>query len=333
MEERLKYLFQRYVDNSCTRREFEEFLWYVSAAENSDAIRQLIAKVYEDAGNTPSSQTYVDETGHLVLTPPGSFLAEEPVRHRPRKRLIWGLAAGTVIVLAAAYGWYQQRPAPQSNSVIAATELTRKSTERSEYKYLLLPDSTQVWLNAASTLDFPRRFEGDKRVVYLSGEAYFDVKHAEDRPFIIQTGKVTTTVLGTAFNIKAYPGRKDVIVSVSRGKVKVNFDDQEVATLTKGQQVKVSNTDSRIVEKKPVANEPASWQQGMLAYDDEYMEDIIADLERVYDVQIGISDSSLLQLRVSTGFKREIGVEMALQVLCELTDTKLKQANGRYTIQ
>src|SRR5439155_2315167 len=104
-----------------------------------------------------------------------------------------------------------------------------------EQKYLLLPDSTQVWLNAASSLEFPEAFQSGKREVYLVGEAFFDVKHAENRPFIIHTGNVTTRVVGTAFNIKGYPDQPDVIVSVKRGKVQVSKNEKLVATLTVGQ--------------------------------------------------------------------------------------------------
>lgn len=330
MEERLQYLFQRYLDNTCTRKEFEEFLVFVSDASHNETIRELIKKVYEDAGKTASSHTYVDETGNLILTQPEW---EEPKRGFGKRRLLTILSVAAIfVVIAAGSLWYQLKPAPKT-VVAALPELTRKSTERSEYKYLLLPDSTQVWLNAESSLDFPQQFPNEKRVVYLSGEAYFDVKHADKIPFIIQTGKVTTTVLGTAFNIKAYPKQKDVLVSVSRGKVKVNFDNQEVATLTKGQRVKVNHTDRRLVEKKPAVNDAASWQQGNLAYDDETIEDVIADLERVYDVRIRIMNQSVNQMRISTTFERGKGVEQALQVLCKLTDTSLTQAEGQYTIQ
>ncbi len=334
MEERLKYLFQRYLDNTCTRKEFDEFLWYVSDAGQDPAVRALIKKLYDDAGNAASSQTYVDESGNLILTRPQWYGEEKKEGRGGKRKLLAAIALGICTIAVAGYSWFQLQPVSNNNNPApAVAELKRKSTERSEYKYLLLPDSTQVWLNAASSLDYPHQFADDKRVVYLSGEAYFDVKHADRIPFIIQTGKVSTTVLGTAFNIKAYPGRKIVIVSVSRGKVKVNFDDREVATLIKGQQVKVSNTDIRMVIKKPAVNEAASWQQGMLAYDDETMEDIIADLERVYDVRVRIANGSIQQLRVSTSFKREIGVEQALQVLSQLTDTELKQADGEYTIK
>lgn len=331
MEERLRYLFQRYVDNTCTRKEFEEFLSYISDAGHDEAIRALIKKIYEDTGKDASSHTWVDESGNLILANK-EWRGQKNGGNGNRKKLLSVLAIAACLVVVAVYV-YTRQAATSETKTLAATTLTHKSTARSEYKYVLLPDSTQVWLNAESRLDFPKQFNSTERIVTLSGEAYFDVKHADKIPFKIQTGKVTTTVLGTAFNIKAYPGRKDVIVSVSRGKVKVNFDALEVATLVKGQRVKVSNTDIRLIEKKPVMDEPASWQQGLLAYDDETIADIIADLERVYDVSIRINSEVVREMRISTRLEREKGVEQALQVLSKLTETVLTQSDGQYTIQ
>ncbi len=238
-----------------------------------------------------------------------------------------------VFAVAAGFLWLLKKNHSPERMEAGMQVLTKKITEKSEYKYLLLPDSTQVWLNAGSSLEFPGQFNMQKREVYLSGEAYFDVKHADKSVFIIHTGKVSTTVLGTAFNIKAYPGRKSIIVSVSRGKVSVSRDDKLIATLTKGQQVKVSSSDDRITEKNIAVTEVAAWQQGNMAYDDERFEDIIADLERTYNVSIRVDNDLIRSQQVSTSFRREIGIEQALEILCRLTDTELTQKNGEYIIQ
>jgi ferric-dicitrate binding protein FerR (iron transport regulator) len=230
------------------------------------------------------------------------------------------------------FQWWA-RPANRHALASAATTLTKKTTEASEYKYLLLPDSTQVWLNASSTLEFPEHFKTGKREVTLSGEAYFDVRHAEEAPFIIHTGKISTTVLGTSFNIKAYPDRHHIIVSVSTGKVKVSYDNIPLATLVKGQQVKVNSRQNTVEEKRIAPSEVAAWQRGNMSYEDESLEDIIADLERLYNVKIRIDNDSIRTLKVSTSFRREIGIEQALQVLCKLTDTMLQQSDGWYVIQ
>lgn len=330
MEERIKYLFRQYLNNTCTRKEFEEFFSYINEASHNELIRELIKKAYEETGQ--SSLTYVDERGNLVLTEPA--WNKQPVakgRTHKRNRAIIAVATCVMVTLAGAV-WFINRPFQQTRGE-QKTVLAKKITGRSEYKYMLLPDSTQVWLNAASTLEYPHQFASGKREVYLTGEAYFDVKHADKQPFLIHTGNITTLVLGTAFNIKAYPGRENVIVSVSRGKVRVNYNEKELATLTPGQQVKVSNEFKPVVQKKIAISEAAPWQQGNLVYDDEMINDIIADLERIYDVTIHVQKETLVNERISTSFRREIGIEQALQVLCNLTDTQLKLVNNIYVIQ
>jgi transmembrane sensor len=332
MEERIKYLFKQYLNNTCTRKEFDEFFSYINEAAHNELIREQIKKAYEETGQPGSSLTYVDELGNLVITKP-HWNGQSLTNAKPAKktRLILAMAA-VVIALVAGVGWFMMRPL--TKQPLGATKgLAKKMTGRSEYRYMLLPDSTQVWLNAASTLEYPQQFATGKREVYLTGEAYFDVKHADKQPFLIHTGKVTTMVLGTAFNINAYPGRENVIVSVSRGKVRVNYNEKEMAVLTQGQQVKVSNTSNTVMQKKQSITEAAPWQQGNLQYDDETIRDIVADLERNYDVTIRVQSEALTNERITTSFRREIGIENALKVLCNLTDTRLKLENNMYVIQ
>ncbi|WP_346318311.1 FecR domain-containing protein [Chitinophaga sp. YIM B06452] len=317
MEERIQYLFKRYRDNTCTRQEYEEFFALLRQSAHDGAVRELIRQAYEaEAGNAPAD-AYVDENGQLVV----------PFK-RNRAILRKALALAAIFVAAAGAALWLM---PRQKSV-QPTHMARQHTARNEYKRIVLPDSSEVWLNAASTLEFPEDFGKRSREVYLTGEAYFDVRHAVETPFIIHTGKVSTTVLGTAFNIRAYPGRKSVVVSVSKGKVSVNYGEGAPAMLTNGQQLKVDVTRPAQSVKKLLVADAAPWKQGNLQYDGERLADIMADLERVYDVKITIMQENLRELTVSTSFRRNIGVEQALQVLCKLTDTRLSLAEGVYTI-
>jgi len=332
MEDRIRYLFRQYLENKCSRQELEEFFSYVRASGDNEALRSLIKKVYENTGQVPSIQTYVNEHGTLIL-PGRAEGGNVPVRQRQsRRNLAAGLVMFACLAIIGTIVWLI-RPANHTAPAPLAAGLTKSTTERSEYKYLLLPDSTQVWLNASSTLEFPKHFRTNKREVTLSGEAYFDVRHSEKTPFIIHTGKISTTVLGTSFNIKAYPDRQHIIVSVSTGKVKVSYNNIALATLVKGQQVKVNSQLNTVEEKKIEPAEVAAWQKGNMSYDDEALEDIVADLERLYNVKIRIDNDAIRTLKVSTSFRREIGIEQALQVLCKLTDSILKQSDGCYIIQ
>jgi len=332
MQERLLYLFGQYLENKCTRKELEEFFGYIRNAEHNERLRQLIRETYRQTVKEDVPATSVDSKGQLVFTEPAWLRKLETPIRRPRRRVRTVLVLALTIAFTAAALWISVKGAHR-NTATATVSLTRKSTDRSESKFILLQDSTQVWLNAASALEYPDQFNDKKREVYLTGEAYFDVKHADKIPFIIHTGNVSTTVMGTAFNIKAYPGQQDITVSVSRGKVSVSRKDGWLATLTKGQQLRVAKEGTAMIEKNIRAEGVAAWQQGNILYDDETFAGIIADMERTYNVGITIQNTSIGDLKVSTSFKREIGVEQALQVLCKLTDTELKKADGTYIIK
>ena len=144
-------------------------------------------------------------------------------------------------------------------------------------------------------------------------------------------------MVGTAFNIKAYPNQKVIIVSVSRGKVKVSRNDQLIATLTRGQQVKVNNTKDKdrdpVIEKEVAVEKINSWQQGDLVYDDMAFEDIVKDLQNVFNVEIKIEDPSIRQLSITTSFNRDIGAQKAVAILCRFTNRQLVNKNGTLIIK
>ncbi len=220
MQERLHYLFEQYLENKCSRKELEEFFKYIRKAEHDDQLRQHIKNVYASIQKNSSSLTCVDENGQLILNEPNWLKPKARVEGFKKHFTRFAIAASVVGIVCTL--WLVLKPSAIPKKTVTLSALTKKTTDRSESKFILLEDSTRVWLNAASSLEFPDEFNSKAREVYLSGEAYFDVKHADKIPFIIHTGNVSTTVLGTAFNIKAYPGQKNIIVSVSRGKVKVS---------------------------------------------------------------------------------------------------------------
>lgn len=333
MEERLHYLFRQYVDNNCSESELEEFFSYVQQSENDEPLREMIRKVYEDLNYLDVNGTYVDENGRLVLPSPDWAETEVITTRAERARPYAKYLVAAMIILTACSVWIMQTNRSDRERTMSMSSLTKKETNRSESKYIVLADGTQVWLNAASSLQFPDQFNTSKREVFLVGEAYFDVKHADRIPFIIHTGKISTTVLGTAFNIKAYPGQRNITISVSKGKVKVAGENGWETTLVRGQQIKVKEEGEEAREQIIGTEKIAGWQQGNLVYDDEAFDDIIADMQRIYNVNIEINNKSIRELRISTSFKREIGIEQALQVLCKLTDTQLTQSGGIYQIQ
>ncbi|MBB5439021.1 ferric-dicitrate binding protein FerR (iron transport regulator) [Pedobacter sp. AK017] len=332
MKDRITYLFMQYYTNKSTRKELEDFFMVINAAKNDKELNDLIKRVYNEIKKNNPSLTYINEAGKLVLREP-DWLYEpevETLQTRAKKRSfhVWPAAACLFVIVFGAV------MLQKFNTDVVEIAVVQKFTERAEHKFLLLSDSTQVWLNASSTINYPEQFNGKKREVYLNGEAYFDVKHADKIPFVIHTGEVTTVVLGTAFNIKAYEGQQHITVSVKRGKVQVLKQDKVVFTLIKGQEIKINKKDLQQPTDKVIENNNAgSWQYGYLTYEDENFGDIISDMERVYNTEIILMKGQLEKLSVTTSFNRDIGAKKALEILCELTDSKLEIKNNQYLIK
>lgn len=329
MTNKTEILFQKFIAGDCTEQEFHELMDLLQENQHEEQVRAMLQQVYRQVEQTLPSGTFVDQTGNLF--PPNNTTPSLPVK-APVRRLYKTIAvAASVLIITSITGWLLWRTTAPATPITAANTV-KKNTARSEQRYLLLPDGTEVWLNAASELVFPPAFEKNKREVFLTGEAFFDVKHADRIPFIIHTNNVVTKVLGTAFNIKAYPGQPDVLVTVKRGKVEVSKDNKVIATLTPGQQVQVPSVAAPVV-KNVKEEEVAEWTSGKLRYDGRPLADILQDLERTYNVRIIVEGDRLAQEKLTTSFRRDIGVEQALRILCELTNAKLTIEKEQYIIR
>lgn len=206
------------------------------------------------------------------------------------------------------------------------------ATARGNEYEIVLTDGSHVWLNAASSIRFPTAFSGPERIVSLSGQAWFDVQHADKLPFRVHSGTLTTSVLGTAFDIKDYPGDKNKVVSVQRGKVKVEAGAKVLATLEKGQQVKVIA--DTIIHQQPVdIASIAGWIQGDLIYNDETLEDIVADLQRVFKDSVVIKTAALKDVMARGSFNKRIGMQQALELICNVANCHLSKENGIFIIE
>lgn len=174
-------------------------------------------------------------------------------------------------------------------------EMKTISTPRGKDYELVLSDGTVVLLNADSKITFPTRFTGNKRTVKLVGEAYFKVSKNKHRPFIVETGNLYTKVLGTEFNLKAYP-HSDVNVTFIKGSVAVNAEGKEVM-LKPGENAEYS--ENKDIEVTTVDTEGyIQWKDGYFYFDNVPLIDVVRDLGRWYNVNIEIRNNSLMSYRL-----------------------------------
>lgn len=208
-----------------------------------------------------------------------------------------------------------------------------RQTAKAQQDFILLPDSTQIWINASTDLRYPKKFDTDKREIYLEGEAFLDVKHAEDVPFVIHLpGRISVTVLGTAFNIKAFPDRNQAIITVQRGKVRVSKGNKVLSTLTVGQEIRVSINNDLSVVRNVAIDQISTWQNGNLYFNDMLLKDVVKDISQQKNIDIEIENEKLANTVIKTGFKKDESIKEILSIIKVLTDCSIKEENGVFIL-
>lgn len=191
------------------------------------------------------------------------------------------------------------------------------TVQHKENRVIFLPDGSTVILSPDSKLNYPSSFDGaEKREVFLEGQAFFDIKHNAARPFIVHTGKLKTIVLGTAFNIKAIPGEKEITVTVTRGKVKVSDHDKILGIITPNQQI-TYNKEKFSSTLKIVNNDSyLDWKNQDLFIDNFTLSEAAKLLEEQYKVKIIIKDSSIREQRFTATFTKGESFEREIKSIC-----------------
>ncbi|HJF71629.1 MAG TPA: DUF4974 domain-containing protein [Butyricimonas virosa] len=163
-----------------------------------------------------------------------------------------------------------------------------------EYQ-VVLADGTKVWLNSASRLIYPQAFMGKERRVVLSGEAFFDVAHDAERPFIVETSRMNVKVLGTRFNVNDYADNEEVSTTLVNGSVEIVSGDQRAFRLVPGEQAYGKENE---LEKREVnVRLYSSWIDGKFLFNNTELEEIAKQISRWYDVEIFFSSESVKKVR------------------------------------
>lgn len=217
------------------------------------------------------------------------------------KQAVWTGALAAIIALA---GILWMRGFLESGQELAtAREVEIFSTETGERATVRLNDGTRVHLNVNSRLSVPKTFEGEKRTVELEGEAFFNVATDSTRPFIVHAGRTVTRVLGTAFNVSAYPEDGEAKVVVAEGRVSLRAGSRQAAqeetappkeetsvVLTKRQMARVLRSGDQVIRRKLDLGQHLAWMNGELAFSDAPFEDVVRSLERWYGLNISLQE-------------------------------------------
>ena len=187
-----------------------------------------------------------------------------------------------------------------------------------EQKRLILPDSSEVWLNAGSSILYPETFAKDKRQVILNGEAYFSVKKDTVSPFIVETSQLSVKVLGTRFNVKAYPNDEKITTTLTSGKVEVSVRSQPPHILKPDEQLTYDKKSSDIHISVIDTNDTNCWMAGKLVFTNASAGEIFRTLERHYNTTIDNTAIIPASKRYTVKFLKDESLNEILNILKDI---------------
>jgi ferric-dicitrate binding protein FerR (iron transport regulator) len=339
--EELHELQQLLEDNPTLFHEMEaiEQLWNTEAQEDTDYLEATYHLHYEKMKKLGIEPKHIDEPELQPEQVNTSFYTPK------RKKTI---AMFSLFAVAVITFFFTKRPADGS-AVAADVAAAPKevATKNGVSTKMVLPDGSTVWLNAGSKLDYTRIGTSGNREVQLTGEAFFDVVKNPERPFIIHTSKIDVKVLGTKFNVKAYPEDKTVETSLVQGSVEVfvknrpgekyllkpnqklvllnnaEADALPKATLNKSPKLPIIAIDHLTYRDNDTMAVETSWMQNKLVFENEAFAEVARKMERWYDVRIQFRNRTLEDELLTGDFRKET-LKQALDALRITTDFRYK---------
>lgn len=309
-------LIQRYVTGNATSEERHVIeQWMARDPENSKLVREL-EKIWE---LTPEENFDVNakkawkkfQSGKKGIT---QFNRIYNTGYTGSKNIYHIFKAAAFILVAVIAGFFFQyistiqSEAEQSAERSGFYTMQEMATDRGEKARVTFSDGTRVTLNSSSTVRFPREFQGPGREVYLEGEAYFEVSHDKEYPFIVHTDAANVRVLGTAFNVRGWSEDPGVDITVRSGKVSVSSseqitEDQSEVILKAGQLTRVVKGEApQSVQLVDPLNH-LLWTSGGMHFDNKPFRQVVSDLERRFSVHITVNNSDLLDVPYTGTFQ------------------------------
>jgi ferric-dicitrate binding protein FerR (iron transport regulator) len=243
---------------------------------------------------------------HALLTLPGGKTLDLD----SNSNTVLALQANTSLVRNKAGEWEYHAPSAPTADIMYNT----LSAPRGGQFPFVLEDGTHVWLNAASSLRFPTAFQGDKREVYLEGEAYFEVAPDAHRTFLVKTGGEEIQVLGTDFNVNAYTDEPAIRTTLVSGSVKI-IREQASALLKPGEIASIGE-DGKVtrISDEAAADASVAWRNGYFSFEEDPIQTVMRQISRWYDVEIRY-DGPVTKALFGGDIGRDLTLMQVLKVL------------------
>jgi transmembrane sensor len=302
-------LLRQYIDGQCTKEQLATVHQYLHDPVYRDSLDDWLQSDWQDV----SRELFPEEKERIAQYRQFLTLVQVPVQaieeQAPVKRIAirnwWQAAAAAVFIVAIGWiGWQWQQNSQKQKIAAIDNQWIVLQNEAGKRTEILLPDGSQVYLGAVSTLQYNKNYGVTNREIILKGEAYFIVKHA-GKPFSVHTGPITTVDIGTAFNIRYRNHDPSVQVTVAEGAVNVvpykQLQTGTIASLTRQQQLAFDTiTRTATVRNLPDDELIGGWREGILVFRKQSLGQVAAELERYYGIRIQFTNPQTAHTMITT---------------------------------
>lgn len=329
----MKDIIKKYINNKCSNSEFEQFADWVGDKEKDKEIKSQSFSFWNKlqplfaASDDPNFDYLLDKIHHRI----NIDNSKKNNRHIVLKNVVkWGARVAAVLFIPVfisliyllSLNNFQIDSFGSSNSLSDLIEVKAVAGSQTDVH---LADGTEVNLNYGSILRYPSQFNGNTREVFIQGEGYFKVAHNAAKPFIVKTGKLNIKVLGTEFNVQAYPGNATVATTLVKGKVELDkvvskYRVKKVGAMVPGQHVDYYLNKDDITSKKVDVTKYISWKEGKMFFDNTPIKQVIQQLERKYNVAISMTKD--VEYLTYTQVFGDDSLKLILDLMSEVTPIK-----------
>ncbi len=307
-----KELFIKYLQGNCTESEFEQILVWIKEGATSTSGQGIVNEIWNEfepeAGPAERIKytRILDKIHHQINISQNnrqSLIKIAPIRNRIL--LVLTRAAAVLLIPVLSLLIYTNF----SNKDRYAVNLNDLEVEApaGSRMHIELGDGTKVWLNHGSKLQYPLRFEGENRKVFLTGEAYFEVAHNMKVPFIVGTNLLDVKATGTAFNVSAYPGDNNISTTLVEGKV-ILYEREtkhEIKALLPGECLKFDSQKNVYTLESEYTEKNTAWKDGLLVFKNERVQEVAKKLARWYNVEVEIGNEKVKEFTFTATFMDE----------------------------
>lgn len=216
----------------------------------------------------------------------------------------------------------------------ASVQYTETIAPRGQKSQIVLADGTKVWLNSDTKIRYPGSFSKKQRDVYLDGEAFFEVTKNGHKPFVVHTSDIDVKVLGTKFNVKAYPDEDQVETSLFEGKVNLQYrnsgtENQTEKELEPGQSFAYDKTSHQLENNRFPREEIYGWRKNQLIFKDDTFSNLVRKVERWYDVEVVYDQNLFNDRRLTVELYEGERLDRLMEVISLALSVQYKYEKGK----